>query len=100
MFGSPLRKVLRGCTEGVRKLPEGAGRCALSNRQSTKDFFLSFPSKFEPHYDMTAETPLLKLESVTKRYDSPDRSGFLTVLDRVSLEVGRGESLAIVGPSG
>ena len=49
---------------------------------------------------MTAETPLLKLESVTKRYDSPDRSGFLTVLDGVSLEVARGESLAIVGPSG
>jgi ABC-type lipoprotein export system ATPase subunit len=48
---------------------------------------------------MIAE-PLLKLESVTKRYDSPDRSGFLTVLDAVSLEVGRGESLAIVGPSG
>ena len=49
---------------------------------------------------MTAEAPLLKLESVTKRYDSPDRSGFLTVLDKVSLEVGRGESLAINGPSG
>src|SRR6266545_4263066 len=49
---------------------------------------------------MTGAPPLLKLESVTKRYESPDRSGFLTVLDRVSLEVGRGESLAIVGPSG
>src|SRR6266704_2045925 len=49
---------------------------------------------------MPSEPPILKLESVTKRYDSPDNSGTLTVLDGVSLEVARGESVAIVGPSG
>jgi lipoprotein-releasing system ATP-binding protein len=43
---------------------------------------------------------MLKLESVTKRYDRLDRSGSLTVLENISLEVGGGESLAIVGPSG
>jgi len=47
---------------------------------------------------MTA--PLLKLVSVTRRYDSPANAAALTVLDNVSLEVARGESLAIVGPSG
>src|SRR5689334_20170952 len=49
---------------------------------------------------MPPEPPILKLENVTKRYDWPDRAGFLTVLDSISLEVGAGESLAIVGPSG
>jgi len=49
---------------------------------------------------MPSEAPLLKLESVTKRYDSPGRSGSLTVLDGVSFELQHGESLAIVGPSG
>src|SRR3989442_4913410 len=49
---------------------------------------------------MPTAVPLLKLASVTKRYDSPDGSGSLTVLTDVSLEVQRGESLAIVGPPG
>ena len=49
---------------------------------------------------MASEAPILNLESVTKRYDRPDRSGSLTVLESISLEVGRAESLAIVGPSG
>jgi ABC-type lipoprotein export system ATPase subunit len=49
---------------------------------------------------MPSEPPLLKLESVSKRYASPDRAEDLAVLDGVSLEVGGGESLAIVGPSG
>jgi len=49
---------------------------------------------------MASEAPILKLESVTKRYDRPDHAGFLTVLESVSMEVGHGESLAIVGPSG
>jgi len=42
----------------------------------------------------------LKLASVTKRYDAPDKSEALTVLKEISLEVSTGESLAIVGPSG
>jgi lipoprotein-releasing system ATP-binding protein len=43
---------------------------------------------------------LLKLTRVSRRYDSPNQSGALTVLDDVSLDVAQGESLAIVGPSG
>jgi len=49
---------------------------------------------------MPSEQPILKLVSVTKCYASPGRAGSLTVLEGISLEVGRGESLAIVGPSG
>jgi lipoprotein-releasing system ATP-binding protein len=44
--------------------------------------------------------PLLRLASVSKRYDAPDKPEALTVLEDVSLDVARGESLAIVGPSG
>jgi ABC-type lipoprotein export system ATPase subunit len=44
--------------------------------------------------------PLLKLVKVCKRYPSPDRTEPLTVLDDISLEMGVGESLAVVGPSG
>ncbi|MCX6926399.1 MAG: ABC transporter ATP-binding protein, partial [Verrucomicrobia bacterium] len=43
---------------------------------------------------------LLKLTRVTRRYDAPGKSGALTVLDDISLEVAHGESLAIIGPSG
>lgn len=49
---------------------------------------------------MASPGPLLKLNRVTKRYDSPSQSGALTVLNEVSLDVAQGESLAIVGPSG
>ena len=49
---------------------------------------------------MPTAAPLLKLANVSKRYDSPDSAGSLTVLNEVSLEVVPGESLAIVGPSG
>ena len=49
---------------------------------------------------MPSPAPLLKLASLTKRYDSPDGREALTVLREVSLEVARGDSLAIVGPSG
>jgi lipoprotein-releasing system ATP-binding protein len=49
---------------------------------------------------MQTPAPLLKLAAVTRRYTSPDSQQSLTVLDNVSLELGRGQSLAIVGPSG
>jgi lipoprotein-releasing system ATP-binding protein len=49
---------------------------------------------------MPSPAPLLKLASVTQRYDAPGKSEALTVLKEVSLEVSAGESLAIVGPSG
>ena len=42
----------------------------------------------------------MKLTHVSRRYDSPNQSGALTVLNDVSLDVAQGESLAIVGPSG
>jgi lipoprotein-releasing system ATP-binding protein len=43
---------------------------------------------------------LLKLGNLTKRFDSPDGSAPLTILEGVSLEVRSAEALAIVGPSG
>jgi ABC-type lipoprotein export system ATPase subunit len=49
---------------------------------------------------MPSPAPLLKLASVTKRYDAPGKSEALTVLKEVSLEIAHGETLAIVGPSG
>jgi ABC-type lipoprotein export system ATPase subunit len=44
--------------------------------------------------------PLLKLNDVSKRYESPDGAAPVPVLREVSLEIRRGESVAIVGPSG
>src|SRR5262245_54873567 len=49
---------------------------------------------------MASAGALLRLADVTRRYDSPDGAGSLTVLDQISLEGQPGESLAIVGPSG
>jgi putative ABC transport system ATP-binding protein len=47
---------------------------------------------------MTGGDLLLRAENLTKKVTSPE--GELTILDRVSLGIGRGESAAIVGPSG
>lgn len=49
---------------------------------------------------MTPKTPdsILRAERLVKQVTSPE--GMLTILDDVSLDVGRGESLAIVGASG
>jgi len=44
--------------------------------------------------------PLLKLVEVVKRYESPGSAEELCVLNKISLEVNAGDSLAIVGPSG
>src|SRR5207248_4482106 len=49
---------------------------------------------------MPSTDPLLKLTNVAKRFDSPGSAGSLAVLDGITLEVGAGESLAVVGPSG
>ena len=46
------------------------------------------------------ETALLRLENVSKRFDSPESGEHLEVLRGVNLELARGASLAIVGPSG
>ena len=44
--------------------------------------------------------PLLQLQNVSKRYDSPESGEHLDVLRNITFEVGRGSSLSIVGPSG
>ena len=44
--------------------------------------------------------PLLRLIDLSKRYDSSGGADVVTVLNRITLEIGRGESVAIVGPSG
>ena len=44
--------------------------------------------------------PLLKLENVSKSYRAAEGSAPVPVLRDVSLEVGSGESLSIIGPSG
>ncbi|HTL55335.1 MAG TPA: ABC transporter ATP-binding protein [Candidatus Limnocylindrales bacterium] len=49
---------------------------------------------------MPSVEPLLKLKNITKRFDSPDRPASITILDGISLEISRAESVAIVGPSG
>lgn len=49
---------------------------------------------------MPAELPLIELSEVSKRYETPSGGDPLTVLDRVSLAVVPGESVAVVGPSG
>ncbi len=41
---------------------------------------------------------MLRAEGLTKQVSSPE--GILTILDDVSLNIGRGESVALVGPSG
>lgn len=44
--------------------------------------------------------PLLQLQNVSKRFDSPESGEHLEVLRSINLELARGASLAIVGPSG
>jgi putative ABC transport system ATP-binding protein len=46
----------------------------------------------------TGESPVLKARGLTRKVSSPE--GELTILDHVDLEVGAGESVAILGPSG
>ena len=41
---------------------------------------------------------VLKASNLSKQVSSPD--GTLTIVDDVSLEIGAGESIAVVGPSG
>lgn len=44
--------------------------------------------------------PLLQLQNVSKRFDSPESGEHLELLRGINLELARGASLAIVGPSG
>ena len=45
-------------------------------------------------------SPVLKLNGVSKRYESPGGAEAVSVLRDVTLEIGPGESVAIIGPSG
>src|SRR3989440_4941368 len=45
-------------------------------------------------------SPVLKLNDVSKRYESPGGAEAVSVLRDVTLEIGPGESVAIIGPSG
>ena len=47
---------------------------------------------------MSGNHPLLRAEHLGKQVSSPD--GNLTILDDVSLSIGHGESVAVIGPSG
>src|ERR1044071_1452376 len=49
---------------------------------------------------MASAEPWLKIAGLSKQYEAADAANAVTVLENVSLEVGKGESLAIVGPSG
>lgn len=49
---------------------------------------------------MAPESPLLKLENVSKRFDSVSNGASVDVLSGITLELLRGETVAIVGPSG
>ena len=44
--------------------------------------------------------PLLQLQNVSKRFDSPESGEHLEILRGVHMELARGASLAIIGPSG
>src|SRR5256885_2660102 len=45
-------------------------------------------------------SPLLRLTEVSKRYESPTGAEAVLVLRDLSMEIGRAESVAVVGPSG
>jgi len=48
--------------------------------------------------DRQADRPVLRAHNISKEVTSPE--GLLTILDKVSLEIGRGETVAVVGASG
>jgi len=49
---------------------------------------------------MAAPSVLLKLIEISKRFDAVQSAEHVQVLDRITLEIARAESLAITGPSG
>ena len=49
---------------------------------------------------MSNEAPLLQLENISREFPSAENGEPLRVLRGLSLEIGHGESIAIVGPSG
>jgi putative ABC transport system ATP-binding protein len=51
-----------------------------------------------PKDRMADKGPLLVAQALTKKVTSPE--GSLTILDDVSLKIGRGQTMAVVGPSG
>lgn len=49
---------------------------------------------------MSHTTPLIRLESVSKRFARPDSRDTFTAVDDVSLQIGAGERFGIIGSSG
>src|SRR4051812_48175725 len=49
---------------------------------------------------MAAPSVLLKLIEISKRFDAVQNAEHVQVLDGITLEIARAESLAITGPSG
>ena len=63
-------------------------------------FVLSLAAGLSHKESMSTVAPLLKLEKVTKHYVAAAGAEPVTVLREVDLDIGAGESLAILGPSG
>ena len=43
---------------------------------------------------------LLELKNIEKKFSTPSGKAHVTVLNNISLQVKRGEAIAVVGPSG
>ncbi|MFK8082535.1 MAG: ABC transporter ATP-binding protein [Granulosicoccus sp.] len=50
--------------------------------------------------DAKNDTPLLKIQNLTRRYPSPDSTAPLTVFENASFDIKRGEFVCIIGHSG
>src|SRR5260221_8406273 len=74
-------------------LPSTATACGIPKA-------LDFPPRYAPNWPMALAQSLLRLVDVTRRYESPDDTAALTIIEGISLEVASAESVAIVGPSG
>jgi lipoprotein-releasing system ATP-binding protein len=61
---------------------------------------LSNSSAIPHQYRMASKVPFLKLDRVSKSYATAEGAAPVVVLREVSLEIGAGESLGIIGPSG
>lgn len=87
---APERTLGKPAYPSVPRPRAGNRTCPKAGRNALPE--LPWPPMSEP-------APLLALSGVSKRYTSPEGES-LAILDRLDLEVRRGDALAIVGPSG